>query len=184
MQQRFPVEVPLLLDRVQVTHRSLYQAHERLGASLVLFEHVAAVRSKYCKQAIKTVHTMGELAASLHGYLLTQNAPASLTASLRLKLSLLTQYTNKAAMQLVLVQSCCRRHPAIALWLHQQGCAYLDTVLELNRETLRELARFATQVRCDQQEASVEGADGVIASCKGAGNDDPTSTTRAPAQHV
>ncbi len=30
MQQRFSVEVPLLLDRVQVTHRCLRQAHERL----------------------------------------------------------------------------------------------------------------------------------------------------------
>src|SRR5712692_2743760 len=148
MQQRFSVEVPLLLlDRVQVTHCSLLQAHERLGASLVLFECEAIIHPNHCKQAIKTVRTMGELAASLHAYLLTQDAPASLTASLRLRLSLLKHYTEKAAMQLVLLQSCCRRHTAITLWLHQQVCAYLDAVMELNGETLRELARFTTQVR-------------------------------------
>jgi hypothetical protein len=184
MQQRFSVEVPLLLDRVQGTHRCLRQAHEQLGASLVLFECEAIIHPNHCKQAIKTVRTMGELASSLHAYLLTQDAPASLTASLRLRLSLLKHYTEKAAMQLVLVQSCCRRHTAIALWLHQQACAYVDAVMELNGETLRELARFVTQVRRDQQEASVEGAYGVSASCKGAGSNDPTSATRVPAQHA
>ncbi len=184
MQQRFPVEVPLLLNRVQVTHCSLRQAHERLGASLVLFECEALIQPRHCKQAIKTVRTMGELASSLHAYLLTQDAPASLTASLRLRLSLLKHYTEKTAMQLVLLQSCCWRHTAIALWLHQQACAYLDAVMELNGETLRELARFVTQVRRDQQEASVEEVDGVTISGKGAGNDDPISTTRAPAQHA
>ena len=40
--------------------------------------------------------------------------------------------------------------------------------MELTVETLRELARFVTQVRRDQQEASVEAR----------GNDDPTSTTQ------
>ncbi len=105
---------------------------------------------------------MHELAASLHAYLLTQDAPVSLTASLRLRLSLLKHYTEKVAMQLVLLQSCCLRHTAIALWLHQQACAYLDAVMELTGETLRELARFVTQARRDQQEASVEGADGII----------------------
>ena len=155
MQQQFLVEVPLLLDQVQVTHSSLRQAHEQLGASLVLFEGEAIIQPRHCKQAIKTVHTMHELASSLHAYLLTQDAPASLTASLRLRLSLLKHYTEKVAMQLVLVQSCCRRHTAIALWLHQQACAYLDAVMELTVETLRELARFVTQVRRDQQEASV-----------------------------
>ena len=177
MQQRFPVEVPLLLDRVQVTHCSLRQTHERLGASLVLFECEAIIQPRHCKQAIKTVRTMGELASSLHAYLLTQDAPASLTASLRLRLSLLKHYTEKTAMQLVLLQSCCRRHTAIALWLHQQACAYLDAVMELNGETLGELSRFVTQVRraaSDHQQASLEGA----------GNDDPISTTRAPAQHA
>src|SRR5260370_24220372 len=59
----------------------------------------------------------------------------------------------------------------------------LDAVMELSGETLRELSRFATQGRRDRQEASAEGVDGVTASCKGAGNDDPTSTTRVPAQH-
>ena len=184
MQHHFPVEIPLLLDRVQVTHRCLRQAHEQLGASLVLFECEALIQPRHCKQAIKVVRTMHELTTSLHAYVLTQDYSASLTVSLRLRLSLLKHYTEKTAMQLVLVQSCCRRHTAITLWLHQQACAYLDAVMELNGETLRELARFTTQVRCDQQEGSVKGADDVTASCKGAGNDDPTSTTRAPAQHV
>ena len=184
MQQRFPVEVPLLLNRVQVTHCSLFQAHERLGASLLLFECEALIQPRHCKQAIKTVRAMHELASSLHTYLLTQDAPASLTASLRLRLSLLKHYTEKTAMQLVLVQSYCRRHTAIARWLHQQVCAYLDAVMELSVETLRELARFTTQVRRDQQEVSVEEADGITASCKGAGNDNPPSTTRAPAEHA
>jgi hypothetical protein len=184
MQHHFPVELPLLLDRVQVTHCSLRQAHERLGASLVLFECEALIQPRHCKQAIKVVRTLHELAASLHAYVLTQDCPASLTASLCLRLSLLKHYTEKVAMQLMLLQSCCRRHTAIALWLHQQACAYLDAVMELNGETLRELSRFVTQVRRDQQEASVEGADGVTASYKGAGNDDPISTTRAPAQHA
>src|SRR5260370_24643824 len=163
MQHRFPVEVPLLLDRVQVTHRCLRQAHEQLGASLLLYEYEALIQPRHCKQAIKVVHTMGELAASLHAYLLMQDCPASLTASLRLRLSLLKHYTEKAAMQLVLMQSCCWRHTAIALWLHQQACAYLDAVMELSGETLRELARFVTQVRRDHQQASVERADGIIA---------------------
>ena len=184
MQHRFPVEVPLLLDRVQVTHRCLRQAHERLGAALVLFECEALIHPNHCKQAIKAVRTMGELASSLHAYLLTQDAPVSLTASLRLRLSLLKHYTEKTAMQLVLLQSCCWRHTAIALWLHLQACAYLDAVMELNGATLRELARFTTQGRRDRQEASAEGVDGVTISCKGAGNDDPTSTTRVPAQHA
>ena len=183
MQQRFSVEVPLLLNRVQVTHRCLCQAHEQLGAALLLFACEALIQPRHCKQAIKTVRTMGELAASLHAYLLTQDYPASLTVSLRLRLSLLKHSTEKVAMQLVLLQSCCRRHTASARWLHQQACAYLDAVMELSGETLRELSRFTTQVRRDQQEASVEGTDGVT-SCKGAGNDDPTSTTRASAQHV
>src|SRR5260221_7501834 len=161
MQHRFLIEVPLLLDRVQVTHCSLHQAHERLGASLSLFECEALIQPRHCKQAIKVVRTMHELAASLHAYVLTQDCPASLTASLRLRLSLLKHYTEKAAMQLVLVQSYCRRHTAIAHWLHQQVCAYLDTVMELNGETLRELARFTMQIRRDQQEASVERAEGV-----------------------
>ncbi len=161
MQQRFSVEVPLLLDRVQVTHCSLRQAHERLGATLLLFECEALIQPRHCKQAIKTVRTMHELAASLQAYVLTQDCPASLTVSLRLRLSLLKHYTERAAMQLVLVQSYCRRHTAIARWLHQQACAYLDTVMELNGETLRELARFTMQIRRDQQEASVERADGV-----------------------
>ena len=177
MQHRFPVEVPLLLDRVQVTHCCLRQAHERLGASLVLFECEALIHPNHCKQAIKTVRAMGELAASLHAYLLTQDAPVSLTVGLRLRLSLLKHYTEKAAMQLVLLQSCCGRHTAITLWLHQQVCAYVDAVMELNGETLRELAHFATQVRraaSDHQQASLEGA----------GNHDPPSTTRAPAQHA
>ena len=184
MQHLLPLEVPLLLDRVQVTYRCLRQAHERLGASLVLFEYEALIQPRHCKQAIKTVRTMHELASSLHAYVLTQDCPASLTVSLRLRLSLLKHYTEKVAMQLVLLQSCCRRHTAIALWLHQQACAYLDAVMELTVETLRELARFVTQVRRDRQEASVEGADDVTASYKGAGNDDPTSTIRAPAQHA
>ena len=184
MQHRFPVEISLLLDRVQVTYHSLRQAHARRGTALVLFEQVAAVRVKYCKQAIKTVRDMGGLAASLYAFLLIQDYPASLTVGLRLRLGVLMQYTDKAAMQLVLVQSCCRRHTAITLWLHQQACAYLDAVMELTVETLRELARFVTQVRRDQQQASVEGADGVTTSCKGVGNDDPTSTTRVPAQHA
>jgi hypothetical protein len=184
MQQRFLVEIPLLLDRVQVTHCSLRQAHEQLGASLLLFEYEALIQPRHCKQAIKVVRTMHELAASLHAYVLTQDAPASLTASLRLRLSLLKHYTEKVVIQLVLLQSCCRRHTAIALWLHQQACAYLDAVMELSGETLDELARFVTQGRRDQQEASVERADSVTTSCKGAGNDDPTSTTRALAQHA
>ena len=162
MQHHFSVEVPLLLDRVQATHCSLRQAHERLGASLVLFECEAIIHPNHCKQAIKTVRTMHELATSLHASLLTQDYSASLTASLRLRLSLLKHYTEKVAMQLVLVQSCCWRHTAIARWLHQQVCAYLDAVMELTVETLRELARFVTQVRRDQQEASVEGAGGLI----------------------
>jgi hypothetical protein len=173
MQQCFPMEVPLLLDRVQVTHRCLRQAHERLGAALVLFECEALIQPRHCKQAIQAVRAMGELAASLHACLLTQDAPASL----RLRLSLLKHYTEKAAMQLVLVQSCCRRHTAIARWLHQQACAYLDAVMELNGETLGELSRFVTQVRravSDDQQASVDGA----------GSDDPTSPTQAPAQHA
>src|SRR5258707_3198086 len=128
MQHLFTVEVPLLLDRVQVTHCSLRQAHERLGATLLLFECEALIQPRHCKQAIKTVRTMPELAASLQAYVLTQDCPASLTVSLRLRLSLLKHYTERAAMQLVLVQSYCRRHTAIARWLHQQACAYLDTV--------------------------------------------------------
>ena len=161
MQQRIPMEVPLLLDRVQGTHCTLLQAHEQLGATLLLFEGEALIQPRHCKQAIKVVRAMHELAASLHAYLLTQDCPASLTASLRLRLSLLKHYTEKAAMQLVLVQSYCQRHTAIALWLHQQVCAYLDTVMELSGETLRELARFTMQGRRDQQEASVERPDGV-----------------------
>lgn len=164
MQQLLPMERPLLLDRVQVTYSHLHPAHTRLGTSLLLFEQVAAVRSKYCKQALKTVRDMGGLAASLHAYLLTQDAPASLTVSLRLRLGVLMQYTEKAAMQLVLVQSCCRRNMALASWLHQQACAYLDTVLELNRETLGELARFTVRVgraaSRDQQQESSEGGEG------------------------
>src|SRR5258708_32317350 len=177
MQHRFPVEVPLLLDRVQVTRRCLRQAHEQLGASLLVFEDDALIQPRHCQQAIKTVRTMGELAASLHAYLLTQDAPTSLTVGLRLRLSLLKHYTEKTAMQLVLLQSCCRRHTAVTQWLHQQVCAYLDAVMELTVETLRELLRFVTQVRraaSDDQQASLEGA----------GSDDRTSTTRAPAQHA
>ncbi len=162
MQQRFSVEVPLLLlGRVQMTHCSLLQAHERLGASLVLFECEALIQPRHCKQAIKVVRTMHELAASLQAYVLTQDCPASLTVGLRLRLSLLKHYTERTAMQLVLLQFYCRRHTAIAHWLHQQACVYLDTVMELSGETLRELARFATQGRRDQQEASVERADDV-----------------------
>ena len=164
MHHRFPVEMPLLLDRVQVTYSCLRQAHARLGASLLLFEQVAAVRSKYCKQALKTVRDMGGLAASLHAFLLTQDYPASLTVGLRLRLGVLMQYTNKAAMQLVLVQSCCRRHTALASWLHQQACAYLDAVLHISQETLRELAHVVTQGGCaasDDQQVSHEGANGV-----------------------
>jgi hypothetical protein len=163
MQQRFSVEVPLLLDRVQVTHCSLLQAHERLGAALVLFACEALIQPRHCKQAVKVVRTMHELAASLHAYVLTQDCPASLTASLRLRLLLLKRDTEKAAMQLVLVQFYCRRHTAIARWLHQQACAYLDTVMERSGETLRELACFTTQGRRDQQQVSVEGADSVTA---------------------
>jgi hypothetical protein len=66
MQHRFPVEIPLLLDRVQGTHSSLLQAYERLGASLVLLEGEAIIHPNHCKQAIKTVRTMHELASSLH----------------------------------------------------------------------------------------------------------------------
>ena len=160
MQHRFLVEVPLLLNRVQVTYHSLRQAHEQLGAALLLFEGEAIIHPNHCKQALKTVRAMHELAASLHAYLLTQDYSASLTVSLRLRLSLLKHYTEKAAMQLVLLQSCCRRQTAITLWLHQQACAYLDAVMELTVETLRELARFVTQVRRDQQEASVRGSRG------------------------
>jgi hypothetical protein len=160
MQQRIPLEVPLLLDRVQVTHRSLLQAHERLGAALVLFGYEALIQPRHCKQAIKVVRTTHELATSLHVYVLTLDCPASLTASLRLRLSLLKHYSEKAAMQLVLLQSYCQRRTAITLCLHQQVCAYLDTVMELSGETLRELARFTMQGRRDQQEASVERADG------------------------
>src|SRR5258708_35610923 len=132
MQQRFSVEVPLLLDRVQVTHCSLRQAHERLGASLVLFECEALIQPRHCKQAIKVVRTMHELAASLHAYVLTQDCPASLTASLRLRRSLLKHYTERAAMQLVLLESYCRRPPAIARWLHQHACDYVDTRMALS----------------------------------------------------
>jgi hypothetical protein len=166
MQHRFPVEIPLLLDRVQVTHCSLRQAHERLGASLVLFECEALIHPNHCKQAIKTVRTMHELASSLHAYLLTQDYSASLTVSLRLRLSLLKHYTEKVAMQLVLLQSCCRRHTALAPWLHQQACTYLDAVLHLSQETLRELTRVATQggrAGSDhQQQVSLERAHGTI----------------------
>src|SRR5260370_25273042 len=142
MQQRFPVEVPLLLDRVQVTHCSLCQAHEQLGASLLLFECEALIQPHHCKHAIKTVRTMAELASSLHAYLLTQDYSASLPVSRRLRLSLLKHSTEKVAMQLVLLQSCCRRHTASTRWLHQQACAYLDAAMELIAETLRELYRF------------------------------------------
>ena len=127
----------------------------------MLFECEALIQPRHCKQAIKMVRTMHELAASLQAYVLTQDCPASLTVSLRLRLSLLKHYTEKAAMQLVLSQSCCRRHTAITHWLHQQVCAYLDAVMELSGETLRELARFTLQGRRDQQEASVERADSV-----------------------
>ena len=173
MPQLLPGAVPLLLERVQVTYRCLCQADAQLGASFVLFEYVAAVRSKHCKRALKTVRTMGELAASL----LTLDAPASLTVGLRLRLGLLVQSTEKAAMQLVLAQSCSRRDTAIASWLHQQACAYLDAVLDLNRETLRELARVATRVARaasdNQQQASLEGA----------GNNDPPTTIQVLAEH-
>jgi hypothetical protein len=165
MQQLFPLERPLLLDRVQVTYASLRQAHRRLGTSLMLFEQVAAVRAKYCKQAIKTVRDMSGLAASLHASLLTLDDPASLTVGLRLRLGVLKHYTDKAAMQLVLAQSCCRRNAAIAQWLHQQACTYLDTVLDLSQETLRELARFAAQLTraaSDQEQESVERGEGTI----------------------
>ncbi len=74
MQQRFSAEVPLLLDRVQVTHCSLLQAHERLGASLSLFECEALIQPRHCKQAIKVVRTLHELAASLHAYVLPAQA--------------------------------------------------------------------------------------------------------------
>src|SRR5260221_1903558 len=121
MQQRFSVEVPLLLNRVQVTHRCLCQAHEQLGASLLLFECEALIQPRHCKQAIKTVRTMGELASSLHAYLLTQDYSASLTVSLRLRLSLLKHSTEKVAMQPGLLPSCCRRHTASTRWLHQQA---------------------------------------------------------------
>ena len=47
MQHRFLMEVPLLLDRVQVTHCSLHQAHERLGAALVLFECEALIQPRH-----------------------------------------------------------------------------------------------------------------------------------------
>ncbi len=146
MQHLLPLERPLLLDRVQVTYVSLRQAHTRLGTSLVLFEQVATVRSTYCKQALKTLRDMGGLAASLHASLFTLDDPASLPVGLRLRLGVLNYYTEKAAMQLVLVQSCCRRNKALALWLHQQGCSYLDTVLHSSQETLRELARVAAQL--------------------------------------
>src|SRR5260370_18999263 len=142
MQHRFPVELPLLFDRVQVTHCSLCQAHEQLGASLLLFECEALIHPNHCKQAIKTVRTMAELASSLHAYLLTQDYSASLPVSRRLRLSLLKHSTEKVAMQLVLLQSCCRRHTASTRWLHQQACAYLDAAMELIAETLRELYRF------------------------------------------
>ena len=143
----------------------------------MLFECEALIQPRHCKQAIKVVRTMHELAASLHADVLTQDCPASLTASLRLRLLLLKHYNEKATMQLVLLQSFCQRHTAITRWLHQQACAYLDAVMELTGETLRELARFATQNRraaSDDQQASVEEA----------GNDDPISTTRVPAQHA
>ena len=162
MQHRFPVERPLLLDRVQVTSHALRQAHARLGTALVLLEQVAAVRAKYYKQALLTVRAIGGLAASLHACLFTLDDPASLTVSLRLRLGVLNYYTDKAAIQLVLVQSCCRRNAVIAGWLHQQACTYLDAVLELNRETLRELSCVAAQLTraaSDQeQQASLAGA--------------------------
>ncbi len=164
MQHILPPDRSLLLDRVQATYYHLRQAHARLGTSLVLFEQVAAVRSKYCKRALETVRDMGRLAASLHAYLLTLDSPASLTVGLRLRLSLLKYSTEKGAMQLVLVQSCCRSNTALSSWLHQQACTYLDAVLELNRETLHELARFAAQgssAASEDQQASHEGAHGV-----------------------
>ena len=177
MPQRFPMEGPLLLERVQVTYRRLRQADARLGASLVLFEHVAAVRSKHCKRAIKTVRTMRELAASLHAFLLTLDDSALFTVGLRLRIGLLIQSTDKAAMQFVLVQACCRRDTAIARWLHQQACAYLDVMMTISQETLRELARVATQGGCaasdHQQQASVEGA----------GNDDAPTTRQVLVPH-
>ncbi len=95
-----------------------------------------------------------------------QDAPASLTGLHRCLVGVLMQYTNKAAMQLVLVQSCYRRNTALASWLHQQACAYLDALMHLSQETLRELARVATQIggaaSDDQQQASLEGANGTI----------------------
>ena len=178
MQQRLPGAVPLLLEQVQVAHHYLRQAHERLGTSLVLFEHVAAVRSKHCKRAIKTVRAMGERATSLHASLLAQDAPTSLTVGLRLRLGLLIQYTEKAAIQLVLAQACCRSNTALAQWLHQQACSYLDAVMNLSQETLRELARVAAQVGSatfgDQQQESIEGE----------GNDDPPTTRQVLAEHA
>src|SRR5260370_21923284 len=119
MQHRFPVEVPLLLDQVQVTHRCLLHAHEQLGAALVLFACEAIIQPRHCKQAIKVVRTMHELAASLHAYVLMQDCPASLTAILRLRLLLLKHSTEKAAMQLVLLQAYGRRQTAIRRRLHQ-----------------------------------------------------------------
>src|SRR5260370_9553826 len=113
----------------------LRQAHERLGAWLLLFECEAVIHPNHCKQPMKGVRAMRELADSLHASLLTQDCPASLTASLRLRLSLLKRYTETAAMQLCLLQSCSRRHTALALWLQPHVCSYLDAVLELNRET-------------------------------------------------
>ena len=131
----------------------------------MLLEQVAAVRSRYCKQALKIVRDMGRLAASLHASLLTLDDPASFTVGLRLRLGVLQHSTDKAAMQLVLVQSCCRSNTALVSWLHQQTCAYLDTVLHLNQETLYELARVAAQltraVADQEQQASLAGAHGV-----------------------
>ena len=177
MHQRLPLEeMPPLLERVQVTYHSLRQAHERLGASLVLFKHVVAIRSKYGKRAIKIVRAMGGLAASLHTSLSTLDDPALFTVGLRPRLGLLIQYTDKAAMQLVLVQSCCRRDTAIARWLHQQACAYLDAVMSISQETLRELARVARRVSraaSHHQQASVEGA----------GNDDAPTTIQVLVPH-
>src|SRR5258708_26187216 len=105
MQHRFSVEVPLLLDRVQVTHCCLLQAHERLGAALMLFECEALIQPRHCKQAIKVVRTMHELTTSLHAYVLTQDYSTSLTVSLRLRLSLIKHYTKTTAMQLSLFKS-------------------------------------------------------------------------------
>src|SRR5260370_25730939 len=103
--RRVPVEIPLLRDRVQGTHYSLLQAHERLGAALMLFECEALIQPRHCKQAIKVVRTMHELAASLQAYVLTQDCPASLTVGLRLRLSLPKHYTETAARQLMRLQS-------------------------------------------------------------------------------